>query len=173
MRGHPDREKDRAFREFVEFTEPRLRAYASVMSRDRSRIDDVIQDAFLVAWRRFGHVQNIDSAEQQFYWLCNTLSHCLRNIERSELRHQRRIQRVAAEPRASHSDTNSDDRILLHSILSSLSPQDRMVAVMTLWDDARVEDIADALGCSVDAAYKRRRRLLDRIGAWLSEEESQ
>jgi RNA polymerase sigma-70 factor (ECF subfamily) len=149
-------------------TEPRLRRYLSIIIRQPSDVDDIIQETFLIAWNRREYLLRSVPANSQFAWLCGVANHRLQLKNRSDYRHLRRWdtqenQFVLHGSKSYDQFLNSENRLSLLGYISKLSATDQMILLLTYWDDATVAEIAVLLNSSTAAAQKRIQRAIERL----------
>jgi len=109
---------DRArFERLLEAHERRLRRFAAGIVADRDRLDDVLQEAYLKAYRRLP--RRFDSAAHERNWLYRVVYTCCLD----ELRRRRRLDEPLADLAAHAVDV--DRRLALDRALRSLRPADR------------------------------------------------
>jgi RNA polymerase sigma-70 factor (ECF subfamily) len=119
------------------------------------RAEDVVHEAFLVAWRRFDDVPaGMDDARA---WLFGTARHCLLNDQRSHSRQgalEVRIAEVTKEITESE-----DDLVAFHVDLSrawqQLRPEDQEVLSLAIWENLPSPQAGRVLGITA-AAYRIR-----------------
>jgi RNA polymerase sigma-70 factor (ECF subfamily) len=124
---------------------------------------EVVSETFLVAWRRFA-----DVPDDPLPWLLGTA----RRVVANELRRRAREGQLLARIRDHGAVTTGDhagavaERDAVLAALDRLSPRDREVLQLVLWDDLDHATAARVLGCGT-AAYKvrlhRARRRLGRL----------
>lgn len=154
------------FRHLYEAHYGDLLGYASRRLPDLAEAHDVVADAFLVLWRRLEEAPN---DEQILPWLYGVTRRVLSNRLRSQSRRERLALRIAQIPHASlgtHdlASARADARLVLSSLLE-LSEPDREILLLAAWECLSTREIAEALGCSENAAairlHRARRRLAD------------
>jgi RNA polymerase sigma-70 factor (ECF subfamily) len=134
---------------------PSIRSYARRRLPD-DRVDDVVAETFLVAWRRFGEVPT-DMAEARL-WLYRTADYTVRNSHRSLRRRNALGQQLETEGRlqAVHrtmtTDEESED---LTNAFSSLSKDDRSILLLAAWEGLSNDELGVVLKCSPGAAANR------------------
>jgi RNA polymerase sigma factor (sigma-70 family) len=135
-------------------------------------VDDVVQETFVVALRRYerasfeGH-----GAARPTTWLFAILHNVLRNHARAERRRQARLELLAADepPRSSMQAEASLGLCLLDEFLSELEPDRRVVFVLAELEGMRGPEIARALGVNANTVRSRlraaRHAFEDRFGS--------
>jgi RNA polymerase sigma-70 factor (ECF subfamily) len=125
--------------------------------------DDVVAEAFLIAWRRFDDVpEPLDEARA---WLFTVAHNILRNRQRSDNRRQSLALRILREPgesAASEADSVAT-RVDLTRAWQRLAPADQEVLTLTVFEGLTGSQAAHLLGISRAAFSLRllraRRRL--------------
>jgi RNA polymerase sigma-70 factor, ECF subfamily len=108
---------DRArFERLLDTHERRLRRFAAGIVTDRDRLDDVLQEAYLKAYRRLP--RRFDSAAHEAAWLYRVVYHCCLDELRRRRSHEPLGEVVA------HAD-DVDRRLALDRALRALRPADR------------------------------------------------
>ena len=155
------------FRVLVKEMEPRLRAFARVACSRAIDIDEAVQETFLVAWRRFEDLTLGIPVDKRFSWLCATLVGQVRNIERRERRHLRRLATLRNERQVSTGDHFglSETRIAFERAVKTLEVEDRVVLLMSIWEDISVSEIAEFRNSSYEATKKHLQRLKSHVRA--------
>ena len=133
------------FEQFVARESPALLRTAVLMTGDRKKAEDLIQDTLLKAWRNWGKVSN--AQEPAAYVRRILLNIYLKAADR----------RWNGEvPSDEVERTDSSDFVLevharqdLFSALRQLTPGQRTILVLRFYQDLTEQQTADALGCSV------------------------
>jgi RNA polymerase sigma-70 factor (ECF subfamily) len=135
----------------------------------RDAVDEVVNETFLVAWRRLD-----DVPENALPWLLATARKVVANELRRRERARRLDGRVAAE-RAGGADDLAEvvtEALRVRAAIETLSERDREVLRLSAWEQLDTRDAARALECSA-AAYKvRLHRARRRLGVLLSTTET-
>lgn len=156
------------FREIVRRYEPRLRAYLRTIASKNLDLDEIVQDTFVIVWKKIDFlVKSEHDSRLHFSWICGIGSRVLQNAERSNVRHFNRIQRLGHE-RSSESESETPtaeilERLKFEKKIAQLSVEDRMIAVLLLWEDANAREIAATCNCSDAAAYKKIQRVISKL----------
>jgi RNA polymerase sigma-70 factor (sigma-E family) len=151
----PDPDRDA----FDEFARARMRAllrFAHVLTGDRERAADLVQDALertLMAWPR---VQQKGDPE-------GYVRRAIVNRQVSVWRRRRRERLVAEPPESAYDDTARDRQ--LWDALATLPPRQRAVLVLRYYEDLTEADAAAVLGCSVGTVKSQASRGLARLRA--------
>ncbi|WP_027644571.1 RNA polymerase sigma factor [Salinispora oceanensis] len=154
-------EDDRA--RFVELFQ---RHYGAVMRYAARRVgqdraSDVVNEAFLVAWRRLADVP----APDPLPWLYATTRHVIGNEIRGRSRQARLVARIGDGDElvvADHADMVVD-QVRVRRALAELSEQDQEALRLAAWEGLDAGAAATVMGCSRAAykvrLYRARRRL--------------
>jgi RNA polymerase sigma-70 factor (sigma-E family) len=155
---HAGRDPDRAA--FDEFAQARMRAllrFAHVLTGDRDRAADLVQDALertLLAWPG---VQSKGDPE-------GYVRRAIVNRQVSVWRRRRRERLVAEPPESPYDDAAARDRELWDA-LATLPARQRAVLVLRYYEDLTEADAAAVLGCSVGTIKSQASRGLARLRA--------
>jgi RNA polymerase sigma-70 factor (ECF subfamily) len=139
--------------------------YAYAVSRaGRQLADDVVNDTFLVAWRKLATVPASPLA-----WLLGVA----RNVVRERYRDEVRQTSLAAELRAWVDEAEADvadgvaERAAVLAALGRLSEDDRELLTLMAWHGLSPRQAARVVGCSTATFFVRlhraRKRLLDAL----------
>jgi len=160
----------RAFSEIVRRYQPRLIGFVTRIIRDRERAEDLVQEAFIRAYR---HLHRFDRTRKFSTWMYTIAS----NLAKNELRNRMRspvilFQALSGDrdddPRPLEFEDNSTrpDRLyghrhLRHAVDASvarLSPVHRTVFVMRELEGRSYEEIAEATGTQLGTVKSRLNR---------------
>ncbi|MHB8869192.1 MAG: RNA polymerase sigma factor [Thermoleophilia bacterium] len=153
-----DEEHVAAFRQLYE------QHYGSVLAfvlrrHAQQEAEDVVQETFLVAWRRFA-----DLPEPPLPWLYGTARKVLANRRRGEGRAGALEAKLAgSSPQGeSRSAEWAGEEGTVHRALGRLAECDREILILIAWEGLTPGEAATTLGCSGAAArvrlYRARRR---------------
>ena len=131
--------------------------------------EEVANEAFLVAWRRFEKLPR----ENPLPWLYAAAAHVLANQRRAETRHARRSAAAAVERRPAGRDPADRlaERDAVLQAFATLSERDREALRLTAWERLRLADGARVPGVTRTAfavrvsRARRRPALRDRDAA--------
>ena len=152
------------FRSLYESTFSDIYAYATrALVPDRSEIDDVVAEIYLVAWRR---IDELPSSPQDRLWLFGVARNVVRNNRRSSTRRHRLVDRIHRQP---HPPPGSSDPFAVDVIdaLRRLSASEREVMQLVVWDGLSPAEAAEVLNCSVNVVQVRLHRARRRLARWL------
>jgi RNA polymerase sigma-70 factor (ECF subfamily) len=150
---------------------------ASVVLRDTAEGQDVVHDAVLVGWRKFGSLRDVDRFDAWF-------GRIVLNLCRDRLRARRRGRARLAALSADFEVEGRDDlglvarRQALAATFPKLDPDLQVVVALRFYRDLSLESIARLLGIPLGTVksrlhtgLKRLRIELERIG-WPTENEA-
>ncbi|HEX3532250.1 MAG TPA: RNA polymerase sigma factor [Thermoanaerobaculia bacterium] len=159
-----------AFRELVESHSAKLFRLAWRITGDEATAEDVVQEAFLRAYRSLGR---FDERAQFGTWLHRIAVNAALEIVRKRQRHLPSSHGVEEPP---PSPAPGPDRVALsleveravHSALAGLSPMERTAFVLRHFEGRSIAEICDQLGLGASAgkqaifrAVKKLRRVLE------------
>jgi RNA polymerase sigma-70 factor (ECF subfamily) len=137
---------------------------------DPALAEEVANEAFLVAWRRFDSLPR----ENPLPWLYATAGNILANQRRAEARHARRNEAAAKEPSAPGRDPADRlaERDAVLQAFAALSERDREALRLTAWERLSLADGARAAGITRTAFAVRVSRARRRLAAALRDRDS-
>lgn len=127
--------------------------------------DDLLAEVFTTAWRRWDVVPD---GEARLWWLLACGRRLCANHARSLTRRASLIARVGGRAGAgtSHDAVSAVvDSADVAAALASLSPVDREVLMLSVWEDLDAAGVAAVVGISAEAAQKRIVRARARFAA--------
>ncbi|MBB2940933.1 RNA polymerase sigma-70 factor (ECF subfamily) [Actinoplanes lutulentus] len=132
-------------------------AYADVLHFAQRRVDhahaeDVVADAFLVAWRRFDEAPG--RADDLRAWLFGIARNCVLNVRRGQGRQSALGVRVVLSPAADLA-SSWDFRVDLAAAWGRLSDGEQEALALTVFEDLSSAQAARVLGISA-TAYRLR-----------------
>ena len=114
-----------SFERFVGAETARFHGALRLLTRDRAEAEDLLQDAFLKVWERWGHVRSLEDPTGYLY-------RTGMNLYRKRLRRAAVVLRHGLRPRPSRDDLDEvESRDLVLRALTTLSPRQRMALVLT------------------------------------------
>jgi RNA polymerase sigma-70 factor (ECF subfamily) len=126
--------------------------------------DDVAEDVFAVVWRRIDRVPDGAGA---LPWIYGVARRVTANHHRASRRRRRLWSKAAGEETVA---THPDPRPELIDALARLGSRDREVLELRAWEGLEPREMAEVLGCSVNAATVRLHRARRRLAAELGPE---
>lgn len=153
------KQRDAEYYDYVRARLPSLYRLALVLTGDRTRADDLVQQtvtSLYVYWRRMRSVTNADA-----YVRAILVRAHLREHRTAWSRHVTLVPSVPepAEPGGSDVET----RTVLLDALRRLPPRQRAVVVLRYLEDQSVEAVAAILGCSPGTVKSQAARGLDTL----------
>gem|GEM_PF-464464 len=153
------------------YGENRSRVYAYAVSKaGRQLAEEIVSEAFLVAWRRLA-----DVPDPPLPWLLAVA----RNVAFSQLRAGLREHSLAAEMRAwttqdelTVGDIAEDvtERMAVLTALASLAEPDRELLTLVAWHGLQPSAAAQVVGCSTAAYFVRLHRARRRLARALDDQ---
>ena len=123
---------------------------------------DVVADTFLIAWRRIDEIPD----EQARPWLFGVARNVMANHQRADRRRADLGARLRQELTGSTTIEPSVPPEIAHAF-RALPEGDREVLRLVAWEGLTADDLAVALGCSVNAArirlHRARRRFAEAL----------
>jgi RNA polymerase sigma factor (sigma-70 family) len=149
------------FRTFYTSTFSDIYAYATrALAPDQSEIDDVVAEVYLVVWRR---IDELPQSPQDRLWLFGVARNVLRNTQRSTNRRLLLADRIYRQARSLVGSSEPSD-VDVTGALRRLSPNEREVIQLAVWDGLSAAETAEVLGCSVNVVQVRLHRARRRLG---------
>ncbi|MEO6116886.1 MAG: sigma-70 family RNA polymerase sigma factor [Pseudolysinimonas sp.] len=141
---------------------------AFALVHDPDTAQDVVQDTFVIAWRKRRSIRLIDGSALP--WLLATAR--LTAMAARRKRDRRRTETVDHELLAALPSTSmtTDDETAVRMALTALTEQDRRIVELILIDGRSYAEAAAQLGLSVSAAGKRLERARARMRSELDPE---
>lgn len=122
---------------------------------EAAAVDDVIQEVFLAAYRRF---DTYDPRRPFKPWLFGIALNVVRMARRSESRHRRRVEAVQQHPPEPTDATQQHAALdLLDRLLAALDDDQRTVVILIEIEGMTPRDVAAGLGLRVNTVYSRLR----------------
>jgi RNA polymerase sigma-70 factor (ECF subfamily) len=126
----------------------------------RELADDVVDDVYLVAWRKLD-----DVPRDALPWLFATARRVLANHRRSRQRQAALVDQLMSDARPLSPPA---DLSPVMEALRTLRPAEQELLLLVAWDGLSTRQAAEALGCSAVAARVRLHRVRRRLAAALS-----
>jgi RNA polymerase sigma-70 factor (sigma-E family) len=140
--GRPVRERDVAIRALYELHADGLRALAYLLTGERWLAEELVQEAFLVAWKQWSRIRHPDAARA---YLRATVVNLARNSLRRRFLELRHRFSATAEPVVE----NPGQRLDLERALAALPERKRACVVLRHWVGCSEQEAAMLLGVSV------------------------
>jgi RNA polymerase sigma-70 factor (ECF subfamily) len=119
----------------------------------KDRVDDAVQDVFLVVDRRIHEFLPTGSVRS---WLFAISMRVASAYRRSERRHRRRVE-AFGRAAASSEPERAPAVVLLHQLLAQLSDDRRAVFILADLEKMSAPEISEALGVKLNTVYSRLR----------------
>lgn len=137
-----------------------VRAYC-LRRADPALAEDAVAETFEIAWRRRAELPPKPRA-----WLFGVARRVLANRRRADRRQTRLTERLAAQPLAEQSSTDTHPVL---DALQRLGAAEQEVLMLAAWEGLSSREAAQVLGCSPVAyrlrLHRARRRLAEALGA--------
>lgn len=154
---------DRSYVAFVEVAWQRHIRLAMLLTGDRWRAEELLQDSLVKVYERWRRLSRLDDPHAY-------LRRALVNNQTSIWRRRRRESLVADVPeRAAPAGDVGTDAIVLRRALLSLPVKQRAVVVLRHYEDLTEREVAQVLGCSVGTVKSQNARALDKLRHLLDE----
>jgi len=138
------------------------RLAARMLGRDDADVDDVVQEVFFIALRQLDRIHSTEAARP---WLLTvTVRTVSRILRRRKWRRGLLGEDSAAEVPAT--GITAEERALLVRIyrrLDEIDPKSRIAWILRYAEGERLEDVAEACGCSLATAKRRIAAAQDRL----------
>jgi RNA polymerase sigma-70 factor (ECF subfamily) len=128
------------FEAFVDAETARFHGALRLLTRNRAEAEDLMQDAYLKVWERWGHVRSLEDPTGYLYRTAMNLYRKRRRRAAVVIRHTIRPR----PPRDQLEEVESRDEVL--RALATLSPRQRMSLVLTDLLDLSSEEAARIMG---------------------------
>lgn len=152
-----------ALEQLLRQLQPDIRRYATYQCKRFSAIDDVVQEALLILYRRVGTIKSIYALNK---WLLRVIARLCFLPALMLLRGGEEIRQL--EDSVHFSRISSDElRIDLVRAMESLPPQYREIIMLRDWQESTIREIAQTLGISKEAAKSRLHRARSLIREYL------
>ncbi|RKR74368.1 RNA polymerase sigma factor [Frondihabitans australicus] len=157
-----------AFRVLFDRHSSAVLRYAWGLAANRSDVDDLVQETFLVAWRRRSDIRVV--AESALPWLLTTCRNASLNLNRARLRSE--AHELVEEPhngpasyrRRDHDEAQEQVKWVVAEI-AALPDLDRRLCQLCLIEGRSYEEAAAFLDLTPASARKRIQRTRDRLRA--------
>lgn len=145
--------------------------YVANRRRGASDIGDIVAEVFAVAWRRR---KDITSQAVERPWLVGIARRVVADHRRSDRRRAGLIAKLNSNrsigvdpPTVAMASEAPDLGEVLEAAMSRLSEKDRELLRLVAWDEMPRVEVAELLGCSVNALNIRLHRALRRLASEL------
>lgn len=158
--------REAAERRFDQLYQRHFRSVYAYALRRTSAIQDVpdlVSDVFTTAWRR---IDRIPEPPQDLLWLYGVSRRVLSQYRRGRRRRERlgiRLKSSAITAEMSESDSSVLPDQQLIELIEALRPRDRELVRLIAWEQLSHAQVADVLGCSINAVAIRWHRSIKSI----------
>ncbi|MEU4681036.1 SigE family RNA polymerase sigma factor [Micromonospora sp. NPDC023737] len=154
---------DRSYVAFVEVAWRRHIRLAMLLTGDRWRAEELLQDSLVKVYERWRRLSRLDDPHAY-------LRRALVNNHTSGWRRRRRENLVADVPdRAAPAGEVGPDALVLRGALMSLPAKQRAVVVLRHYEDLTEREVARVLGCSLGTVKSQNAKALDKLRHLLDE----
>jgi RNA polymerase sigma-70 factor (ECF subfamily) len=126
---------------------------------DADEASDAVQEIFTLVYR---HLRRFDRRSRFSTWLFRiAVNRSIQEARRHRYRHRTvELDEAMAKAAPEQPDT-SDPKI--QAAMARLAPADRALLILFYWEELSLQEIADSLGCNVNAAKTRLYRARERF----------
>ena len=155
------------FTQLIAEQHQQLRSFVRLLGVDPDWVDDLAQEAFLVAWRER---HSYDRQQDYGKWLRGIARNLIRNELRKQGRHKRFLHKGLTELLLSAAgpgpvvESWGDGRIpILRDCVEKLAPKSRKLVAGRYGDGWKAPDLADHLGMTAVAVRKALMRIREQL----------
>ncbi|UPL14195.1 RNA polymerase sigma factor [Microbacterium galbinum] len=142
------RSKAVAFRILFDEHLPRVRRHLSCFLDDRSEVEEIAADVFVVAWKKLQPENPMGIT-----WLIRTADNKLRDAARRDRSKRRAIDALTRGLQETSDALHPLEALALREAIVTLSARERQVVVLTYWDELSAGEVAQVLRCSAAAVW--------------------
>lgn len=126
---------------------------------DADEAADAVQEIFTLVYR---HLRRFDRRSRFSTWLFRiAVNRSIQEARRHRHRHRTvELDEAMMKPAPESPDTSDP---LIQAAIARLAPPDRALLVLFYWEELSLQEIADSLGCNVNAAKTRLYRARERF----------
>jgi RNA polymerase sigma-70 factor (ECF subfamily) len=133
------------FDEFYGANFVRVQQAMTLSFRDSAFAEEITQEAFYRALRRWRSVSVLDHPEA---WILVTALNCGRDLARKRRMHADRDPSFARAESSESTEGNVDDRMVIVELLSKVSARQREALILRYIAQLTVPEIASVMGCA-------------------------
>jgi len=149
----------RAFEELYSKYYEKVFAIARGVLMDSDEAADAVQEVFTLVYR---HLARFDKRSRFSTWLFRVaVNRSIQEARRNRYRSRTVALTEAVGKIAPEEPDTTDPKV--QATLAKLSPADRALLVLFYWEELSLQDIADSIGCGVNAAKTRLYRARERF----------
>lgn len=162
-------ERRERFRLLYDATYERVLGYALRRADNAEDAHDIVNETFLVAWRRLDDVPSGDRAP---VWLYGTARRVLANFYRGRRRNRRLVAKLETEESGQADGGTADGPEMdgVATAFSRLSTSDQDLLLLVGWEELNTDELASVLGCRASTARVRLHRARKRFSRELDRE---
>lgn len=135
---------------------------------DAEEAADAVQEIFTLVYR---HLRRFDRRARFSTWLFRiAVNRSIQQARRLKVRPKQTVLEEALTAEAAEPTPTENPRV--EAALAKLHPSDRAALVLFYWEDLSLQEIAESLGCSVNAAKTRLYRARERFREIYEREEA-
>jgi RNA polymerase sigma-70 factor, ECF subfamily len=150
---------DRAFESLYSKYYEKVFAIARGVLMDADEAADAVQEVFTLVYR---HLGRFDRRSRFSTWLFRiAVNRSIQEARRFRHRHRSVELNEALTKHAPEEVEHIDPRV--QAAMSQMQPADRALLVLFYWEELSLQEIADSLGCNVNAAKTRLYRSRERF----------
>jgi RNA polymerase sigma-70 factor, ECF subfamily len=133
-------------------------AIARGVLMDADEAADAVQEVFTLVYR---HLNRFDRRARFSTWLFRVAVNRSIQEARKNKHKNRNVELTEALPAENKEADDMDPRV--QTAMAALAPADRVLLVLFYWDELSLQEIADSIGCNVNAAKTRLYRARERF----------
>lgn len=162
-------ERRERFRLLYDANYERILGYALRRADSAEDAHDIVNETFLVAWRRLDDVPDGDRARP---WLYGAARRVLANLYRGRRRARRLVAKLETEQagRVDLGATDGPETDGVARAFSQLSASGQELLMLMGWEELNTDELADVLECRASTARVRLHRARKRFGCELDRE---
>ena len=126
---------------------------------DQDEAADAVQEVFTLVYR---HLARFDRRSKFSTWLFRVAVNRSIQEARRNRHKSKNVELTEASGKIAPSEPETTDPAI-HTAMTRLAPNDRALLVLFYWEELSLNDIADSLGCGVNAAKTRLYRARERF----------
>lgn len=139
-------EEPEGFAQFVEARERALQRMAWLLTGDRGIAEDLVQTALVRTWPKWERIRRRDNPE---VYVRRVMVNTWATWSRRKWRGERAAQSMQEGPAQGDIEAEVAVRVAISSALASLTPRQRAVLVLRIFDDLSEAQVAQVLDCAV------------------------
>lgn len=150
-----------AFKAFFSEYYDVLVLFATGILKNVDTAEDVVQDCFVNVWENSHFERLTDGLDRyMFHLVKNAALNELRGAQRRELRHEKAMTEMPLNTEVEDGYGEQDEMEALYTAINQLPPDRRRVFMMISAEGMKYQDVADALGISINTVRTQMGRSL-------------